>query len=92
MCFLTRIEPWDKLIAVHDWLEVKLVAFAPIRLLVRLTLLSCQFKMAADERSEGNIRNGLRFFDRTDDFTASKVAIAAREGDEETLRALLADG
>ncbi|XP_015769656.1 PREDICTED: ankyrin repeat and SOCS box protein 3-like [Acropora digitifera] len=48
--------------------------------------------MAADERSEGNIRNGLRFFDRTDDFTASKVAIAAREGDEETLRALLADG
>ena len=54
--------------------------------------MSCQFKMAADQRSEANIRNGLRFFDRTDDFTASKVAIAAREGDEETLRALLADG
>lgn len=48
--------------------------------------------MAAGQRSEANIRNGLRFFDRSDDFTASKVAIAAREGDEEALRALLADG
>lgn len=39
-----------------------------------------------------NIRDGLRFFDRTDDLTASKVGLAAREGDEETLRALLASG
>lgn len=48
------------------------------------------FKMA--DSGQENIRNGLRFFDRTDDLTASKVGLAAREGDEETLRALLASG
>lgn len=48
------------------------------------------FKMA--DSGQANIRNGLRFFDRTDDLTASKVGLAAREGDEETLRALLASG
>lgn len=48
------------------------------------------FKMA--DSGQENIRNGLRFFDRTDDLTASKVGLVAREGDEETLRALLASG
>lgn len=48
------------------------------------------FKMANSGLQ--NIRDGLRFFDRTDDLTASKVGLAAREGDEETLRALLASG
>ena len=48
--------------------------------------------MAAGTNDHSNIRNGLQFFDRTDDFTASKVRLAAREGDEETLKALLASG
>ena len=48
--------------------------------------------MAAGTNDHLNIRNGLQFFDRTDDFTASKVRLAAREGDEETLKALLASG
>ena len=48
------------------------------------------FKMA--DSGQANIRDGLRFFDRTDDLTASKVGLAAREGDEETLRVLLASG
>ena len=48
--------------------------------------------MAAELNDHSNIRNGLQFFDRTDDFTASKVGLAAREGDEETLKALLASG
>ena len=55
------------------------------------------FKMAVDERTLNdllniNIRNGLQFFDRIDDFTTSNVGIAARGGDEETLRHLLASG
>lgn len=48
------------------------------------------FKMA--NSGLPNIRDGLRFFDRTDDLTASKVGLAAREGGEETLRALLVSG
>ena len=48
--------------------------------------------MAAGTNDHSNIRNGLQFFDHTDDFTASKVGLAAREGDEETLKALLASG
>ena len=48
--------------------------------------------MAAALSGEANIRNGLRFFDRTDELTASKVGIAAREGNVEALRALLVDG
>ena len=45
-----------------------------------------------NDRDQANIRNGLQFFDRTDDLTASKVGLAASEGDEETLRTLLASG
>ena len=48
--------------------------------------------MADGLDEQANIRNGLRFFDRTDDLTASKVGLAAREGDEQALRALLASG
>lgn len=39
-----------------------------------------------------NVRNGLQFFDRTDDLTVSNVGLAAREGDEERLIRLIADG
>ena len=39
-----------------------------------------------------NIRNGLQFFNRIDDLTVSNVGLAAREGDEETLKQLLARG
>jgi len=48
--------------------------------------------MADGSNDQANIRNGLQYFDRNDDLTASKVGLAAREGDEETLRALLASG
>ena len=58
------------------------------------------FKMADEQREwreidqlvNINIRNGLQFFDRIDDLTVSNVGLAAREGDEETLRQLLARG
>ena len=39
-----------------------------------------------------NVRNGLQFFDRADDLTVSNVGLAAREGDEERLIRLIADG
>ena len=39
-----------------------------------------------------NVRNGLQFFDRADDLTVSNVGLAAREGDEERLIRLVADG
>lgn len=39
-----------------------------------------------------NIQNGLQFFHRIDDLTVSNVGLAAREGDEETLKQLLALG
>lgn len=48
--------------------------------------------MAARMDDLANIRNGLQFFDRTDDLTASKVALAVRDGDEEALRVLFASG
>ena len=44
------------------------------------------------QHDQENIRNGLQFFDRTDDLTASTVGLAAREGDEATLTRLLANG
>ena len=55
------------------------------------------FKMADEQRALGqsvniNIRNGLQFFNRIDDLTVSNVGLAAREGDEETLKQLLARG
>lgn len=55
------------------------------------------FKMADEQRALGqlvnvNIRNGLQFFNRIDDLTVSNVGLAAREGDEETLKQLLALG
>lgn len=55
------------------------------------------FKMADEQRAfdqlvNTNIRNGLQFFDRIDDLTVSNVGLAAREGEEETLKQLLARG
>ena len=55
------------------------------------------FKMADEQRELGpsvniNIRTGLQFFNRIDDLTVSNVGLAAREGDEETLKQLLARG
>lgn len=55
------------------------------------------FKMADEQRTLSdllniNIRNGLQFFDRIDNFTASNVGLAAREGDEGRLRHLLSSG
>ena len=48
---------------------------------------------ALDQLNIGlNIRNGLQFFNRIDDLTVSNVGLAAREGDEETLKQLLARG
>ena len=46
----------------------------------------------ATHNDQENIHNGLQFFDRIDDLTTSNVGIAAREGDEETLKRLLATG
>ena len=55
------------------------------------------FKMADEQRALDqlvniNIRNGLQFFNRIDNLTVSNVGLAAREGDEETLKQLLARG
>lgn len=54
-------------------------------------------KMADVQRELGpsgniNILNGLQFFNRTDDLTVSNVGLAAREGNEEALKQLLARG
>ena len=59
------------------------------------------FKMADEQRARDldqlvniglNIQNGLQFFHRIDDLTVSNVGLAAREGDEDTLKQLLALG
>lgn len=44
------------------------------------------------QQDQENVRNGLQFFDRADDLTVSNVGLAAREGDEERLIRLIADG
>lgn len=87
---------WEKYKANCDW-SIDIVQSNSMLVFHHLTVFKMADEQGAldrplDQLVNINIRNGLQFFNRIDDLTVSNVGLAAREGDEETLKQLLARG